>query len=246
MLETMAESTVDKDGKKVAPIIRDFLNESTDKIVKIRIVFPKGDIDKLHEESTPHNEVNGIEKLLKLTTTVSNTNMHLFRADLKLHKYETIGEIIDDFMTVRLLYYEKRKRYLIAEMEALLLKLSNRAKYIVLCLEGKIDLRRKTDNEINTLLVKMEFDIINDSFDYLIKMPMNSVSVENVNRILKERDDVEIQLKALMAKSIEMIWIEELDTFERQYDSFQEQRIMTQKGGDILVKKTKQPKKLKL
>ena len=231
ILETMAEGSVTKDGKKIDPVIRDFVNVSTDKVVNISVIFPKGEIDKL-EADVDANGINGLERLLKLTTTVSNTNMHLFRADLKLHKYGSIVEIIDDFMTVRLDYYDRRKKYLIAELEALLVRLSNRARYIQYCLADKIDLRKKSDDAIDALLGEHGFVEIDDSFDYLIKMPMNSVSIENVERILREEADKRIELEALRRKALSEIWLDELAVFEKVYDKYRTVRDNTQKGRE--------------
>ena len=42
--------------------------------------------------------INMLEKTLGLTTTKSTTNMNLFTEKHKLKKYNTVYEIIDDFM----------------------------------------------------------------------------------------------------------------------------------------------------
>ena len=52
-----------------------------------------------------------LEKTLNLTTTKSTTNMNLFTEKHKLKKYETVYEIIDDFMKVRLKGYIARKAH---------------------------------------------------------------------------------------------------------------------------------------
>lgn len=51
----------------------------------------------------------GLEKALKLTSSLATTNMVCFDVNGKIKKYATPEEIIDDFYDVRLSYYMKRK-----------------------------------------------------------------------------------------------------------------------------------------
>ena len=96
-------------------------------------------------------------------------------------------EIIDDFYKVRIQLYQKRKAYLVEDMERKLVKLSNRAKYIQETLAGTIDLRRKKADVVTKLLQDKQYAMIDGDYKYLIKMPMDSVTEENVEQIMKER-----------------------------------------------------------
>lgn len=228
MLESLMDGTsVDKTGKKIPPSIKEFTSVCTEVNVDITVVFPKGKVAEL-ETTMDTNGINGIEKLMKLSTTVSTTNMHLFNSECKLHKYDSIQEIIDDFYSVRLATYKKRKDYLVKDMEHKLVKLSNRAKYILEMLAGTIDLRRKTTNEVNALLESMQFAKIDDDYKYLIKMPMDSVTQENVSTILKERDETEAALNALKVTTLENMWLQELEILETNYKIYKKQREQIQ------------------
>lgn len=238
-LESLMDgTTVDKTGKKVPPSIKDFTSICTEVNVDITIVFPKGKIAELEVVVDP-NGINGIEKMLKLSTSISTTNMHLFNAECKLHKYESIHEIIDDFYGVRLATYKKRKDNLIKDMEQKLIKLSNRAKYILDTLAGTIDLRRKTNVEVNALLESMQFAKIDDDYKYLIKMPMDSVTQENVATILKERDETENALNILKVTTLEKMWLQELEVLETNYNVYKKQREQIQTSCTNDTKKLK-------
>lgn len=50
-----------------------------------------------------------LEKKMKLTTTISTGNMNLFDHNGQICKYQTPEDILKDFFTVRIVYYEKRK-----------------------------------------------------------------------------------------------------------------------------------------
>jgi DNA topoisomerase-2 len=239
VLDGMVDGQADKDGKKLPPLIKDFDDKSTEVRVHITVTFPKGKLAELEAIARDANGVNGIEKLLKLTTTVSSTNMYMFNSECKLKKYESVQEIIDDFYSVRMATYQKRKAAQIADMRQRLVKLSMRAKYIQDCLSGKIDLRRKKADEVTALLVGLEYVKIDDSFTYLIKMPMDSVTDENVIRIMKEKTDLESDLDILIGTSLEKIWLSELVDLEKKYDSYRLGRIQLQTGAVITKKVVK-------
>jgi len=199
-------------------VIRDFTSNSTEKVVDIRVNFPKGKLTEIESEE------GGIYKLLKLTTTVSTSNMHLFDKECKLKKYEDVAQIIDDFYDVRLETYVKRKTYLIEEMTKVLQKLTNKARFIQGVLDDTIDLRKKDHDTINSMLNNKGFDQINESFDYLIKLPMNTVSKENVEKLLNEKANVEIELAELEQTSVQQIWLKELNRFEKEYKTYKNRR----------------------
>ena len=116
--------------------------------------------------------------------------MHLFDDADKLKKYNSVEEIIDDYFDVRLDLYDARKDYMIDALEKELVLLSNKAKYIKENLEGTIDLRKKKREEVNKMLKDKNYDMIDEDEDYkyLVKMPMDSVTEENVNRLMNGED----------------------------------------------------------
>jgi DNA gyrase/topoisomerase IV subunit B len=237
-LESLMDgSAVDKTGKKIPPSIKDFTSVCTEVSIDFTVVFPKDKLADL-EKSKDANGCNGVEKLLKLFTTVSTTNMHMFDSNIKLHKYNSVEEIIEDFYNIRLSTYQKRKDYLVADMEKKLVKLSNRARYIQETLASNIDLRRKTAEQVNTLLAGMKFALYDGDYKYLVKMPMDSVTQENVANIMKEKADTEMELSELKGTSLEKMWSKELDELEKQYDVYKKKREQIQ-AGSISVEKKK-------
>jgi DNA topoisomerase-2 len=230
-LESLVDGSVDKNGKKTPPVIKDFTSVCTEVAVDFVIVFPKGKLAELEAAIDESTGINGVEKLLKLTTTVSTTNMHMFNSEFKLHKYGSVEEIIDAFYEVRIDAYRRRKEAQIKEMKEKLLKLSNKARYIQKTLSGEIDLRRKTAEAVTVCMESMEFARIEGDFKYLIKMPMDSVTEENVAHLMGEKAHTEEELRILTETSLETIWRHELDEFEKEYDKFKLKREKIQRGG---------------
>lgn len=216
VLEEMMDGGVDKDGKKIAPLIKDFTSMCTEVSVNFTVVFPKGKLDELGTE--------GIEKLLKLTTTVKTSNIHMFNSERKLKKYENVDELVRDYYVVRLSAYEKRKAYLLEALAKKTALLTNKAKYIEYTLIDKIDLRRKSAEAVNAMLQSNQFEKVDGDYKYLVKMPMDSVTNENVEKLRKERDETMKELEVLRQTSLEQMWMRELDTLEIKYAQYKKIR----------------------
>jgi DNA topoisomerase-2 len=199
-------------------MIKDYIDLSTDVNVDVTISFNTGVLDELIH-SVDDNGCNGLEKLLKLYTTQSTTNMHAFDSKERLKKYESVEEIIDDFYNVRYEFYDIRKNNQIDLLNKELVYLSNKAKYISEILSDTLDLRKKKKDEIITILKEKEYDIVDDDEDYkyLVKMPMDSVSEENITKLMNDKNHREQELEILKNKSISEIWLEELENLKNEY-----------------------------
>ena len=245
-LETLVDGVVDnKTGKRGSPQLRDFSSTCTEVSVDILIVFPREKLNDL-ESNTDANGCNGVEKLLKLQTTVSTTNMHMFDKDCRLHKYRSVQEIIQEFYGVRLNAYTKRKNYRLNEMRNKLVRLSNRAKYIQENLSGTIDLRRMKSDAVSELLTCKNYDKIDGDFKYLVKMPMDSVTEENVANIMNEKETTEKNIETLIKTSVETIWHRELTALDKEYDKYKLQREKIQQGNGEKNTAKKTGKKVKI
>lgn len=179
------------DGK-----IKDFKDTSTEKQVHIEVTTTDDDV----------------EKTLKLTSYLSINNMNLFNHDEKLTHYNEVYEICDDFIKNRIKYYDVRKQYLIKQLEKEIELAKNKYTYIMELLNGTIDLRRKKTDEISEML--KAYSKVENSYNYLIKMSMDSVSEENVKTLKKEYDTKQKELDKLQKTTIENMWLNELKVLE--------------------------------
>jgi DNA topoisomerase-2 len=209
-----------KESKKktVSCGIKDYTDMSTDTSVDITITFAPGIVPGLISD-IGENECNGLEKLLKLYTTKSTTNMHAFDENEKLLKFETILDLIDHYMKVRMNYYIKRKAYQLLSLSKEASALSNKARFICEVLEDTLDLRKKKTSVVSAILKEKGYDIIDDDEDYkyLVKLPMDSVTEENVTKIMSERDRKLGELEALKSTAEKDIWLNELGLLKSEY-----------------------------
>jgi DNA topoisomerase-2 len=227
-LEGLIEPGQDKEGKKIVPLVKDYDDMSKDTTIDFTITLQKGKVADLEETQLEHG-CNALEKLFKLYTTSSTTNMHLFDAEDKLKKYDNVEEIIDDYFVTRLKLYNVRKAYLIDTLEKELVVLENKARYIQELLDGTIDLRKKKKDEIINMLVTKNYTAINEDndFKYLVRMPMDSVSEENVDKLNKEHKDKSDELQRIKDMSEQQMWLNELENLSQEYLKYKAERSKT-------------------
>ena len=207
---------MDEKGQKKAGIVKDYNDNSTDTTVNFVIHFNKGAMEKLqkkYDENSSH-----LEKQLKLVTTISSTNMHLFNSEDKLHKYITVEEILEDYFKTRLDIYVKRKQHQLKILKNDCNILKNKVKYIMELLNDTIDLRKKKLGDINDMLTAKEYMMIDDNYKYLIRMPMDSVSEENVESLTNEMKKKQCEHDILLSTREQDIWLQELQIIKKVYN----------------------------
>eukprot|EP00919_Chromeraceae_sp_WS-2016_P005751 GHVR01013499.1.p1 GENE.GHVR01013499.1~~GHVR01013499.1.p1 ORF type:complete len:1130 (-),score=230.37 GHVR01013499.1:99-3488(-) len=135
-----------KDDKrlKAEPILMDFRDNSG----HINIQFTL----KFSPEKMEWVESQGVEKVLRLRSSLPMTNMTVFAETGKVYRYETEIDILREFARTRLLFYGKRKNYLESRLLRQMLLLSNKVKFIKLVVEETIKINKKKKTELVTLL----------------------------------------------------------------------------------------------
>ena len=216
-------------------IIVDFNDISNDTMIDIKVIFQAGKVNELYNDKIDEN-INGLEKFLKLYNYQTLTNMHLFDYNDKLKKYENVKEIVDDYYLKRLELYNKRKEYQLKMLRDELVILSNKARFIQENLDDLIDLRKKSNLENENKLMERKYDKIENSYKYLLKLPMDSVSVENFEKLMKEKDEKESLIKKLESLTNIDLWLDELLILEDNYKEYKKIRYNIQNGIEITSK----------
>ena len=105
-----------------------------------------------------------------------------------------------------------------------LILLSNKAKYITEILNDTIDLRKKKKDEVIAMLEKKGYDKIEDDneYNYLVRMPMDSVTEENVTNYLKTIELIKNKTVSDIDASRKLTWsdISKIIKVEERYERF--------------------------
>jgi len=231
-LEKLLEDEPEKKDakKKVEKKKNPFLGYSdnnTDKKVNFTLDFEPGYLGKQKDlESTYH-----------LVRKVAITNMHLYNKNGAIQKYDTIEQIMDEYFDVRLDLYQKRKDYLLNELENQLKLISWKVKFILLIVEKKLEINNKKKVEIEAELLTKKFPKIDNSYNYLLTMPIYNLTNEKIEELKKQKNEKETEFNSLVEKTPEKLWLTDLENLEESYDKWY--LLTNKKPSETKVKKTK-------
>lgn len=174
--------------------IKDYSDTSTDTDILVKV---KGDLKV-------------IEKLL--TDKIKLTNMHAFDSKCVIKKYESPNEILKEFVAVRLDLYGKRLAFMLNALKEKLPYHENVVRFIRQQCEDtpNPDLRRKTPEDCDELLGKQKFVKIKDSYDYLLNLPIASLTLKHAQKHEQNLVELRDSIKELESQTPKGVWLREL------------------------------------
>ncbi len=166
------------------------------------VKFPKETLSKLKKPA--------LDKLLKLTED-STENFTVLDEHGKLKIFDTVEDILKYFVDFRLGYYHKRKDYLLEKIKMDIIKLTNKALFIKAVIDGKIIVNNKKKEDIIKQIEKVNIEKFNYSYDYLLSMPIYSLSKEQYEKLLNDIKDKKIEEKEIKKSDPKQIYMLELE-----------------------------------
>ena len=106
-------------------------------------------------------------------------------------------------------------------------------------LNDTIDLRKKKKETIFKLLADKCYAVIEEDteYKYLVKMPMDSVTEENVDKLNREYSTKKMELDIVTSTTVNQMWTNELDKLSQEYLEYKEERERLMSGMDVKSKK---------
>ena len=190
---------------------KSYENNSGDETVNFTIQFTSSSV----LDNYMKIETNGFSKLentLKLYTSkpLGTTNMYAFNEKGAIQKYDSPLHIISVFYTVRLDHYQKRKDYILDKLKYDLELLENKIRFIRAVVNEEIIVHKMKKNELEQLLLTQNYKKHNDSYDYIIRIPVYNLTIDKVEDLEAEFSKSQNQYDELLTKNIKDIWKEEL------------------------------------
>lgn len=159
-----------------------------------------------------------VEKLLKLSTKISTSNVHLYTSGKTSHieKY-TVRQIYQQFYAARMAGYVKRKEHILAGMEHDHRVARAKITFIEAKLSGRLVLEDRSDSDIQTDLAALGLPLAHElglksssGYDYLLDMKLKSLTRAKVEALRAEVLDLERSLARTRATPVEHTWLNEL------------------------------------
>ena len=172
------------------------------------IKFTRSDLEKLDEEK--------LVKLLKLEESSTEIFSTLDEFG-KLMIFENTSDIIKYFVNFRLKYYHKRKQFLLDKMNRELKILSNRGRFIKAIIDGKLKVNNVSKAIIIEGIEAMNLDKIDDSYDYLLRMPIYSLTKEMYDKLKEDFTIKKEEIKTLEATDPKDMYILDLTELKKKF-----------------------------
>lgn len=246
-LESFLVGAPERTGKQV-PFIREYADQGTENKVSFTVT--------LTPEAAAEAVRGGIYKKLKLSGSVTTSNMMLFDSEGRICKYADTTSIFSEFFGVRMALYVTRRAYLLNQLEMEFECLDNKQRFILMVVDGKLKVSKRRKDAIVEDLVKHKFKRIpkaskkrsgksaladleaaadsgNESssdsggnaslsganqlandFDYLLSMPIWSLTMERVEKLCLQRDEKAAERDAMERSNAKDIWRKDLDSLE--------------------------------
>ncbi len=227
------DSTVDGTKEKRVkrkynlPIIS-YDNHCSEDKVNFTVKTEKGFLGGLSHED--------ILKRFKLTKAISTSSMYLYNDIGGIQHYRTPEEIMEEFYSVRLAMYEKRKEYLLRKLMRECIILENKVKFVESVLADKIKWNL-AEEEIEKILMDLginrldvdEFNLGIDfttrepitgskvSYNYLLEMKIRSLTKEKVEALRREYETKRVEYSILEQKRVTKMWLDDLEGFKKVF-----------------------------
>ena len=194
-----------------------------DKLVEDKLIVSyddncKDNVDytvKFTRDSLSQLTEDKIFKILKLVENITEIFSTLDEnGTLKI--FESDKEIIEYFVNFRLQYYTKRKDYLLEKLKNELKLLGNRGKFVKYILDDKLDVKNKAKDILIYEITKLGLEQIEDSYDYLLRMPIWSLTKEMFDKLKEDFKNKKIEIEELSIINPKDMYVSDLSELKKK------------------------------
>lgn len=187
-------------------IITSYDDNSSEKIEYI-VKFNRAHLSKLLSTDRLDNILKINSRETENLTTIDETG------NLKI--FDKAEEIVEYFVKFRLGFYQKRKDYIIAKIQNEIQILNNKARFIKEIIQGNLKINNVPKQKIVDYLTAGKFDMVNDSYQYLLGMPIHSLTKEKYQELLNQVTDKNQELTDIQSKLPQDMYVEDLKNLRK-------------------------------
>lgn len=199
--ETYLDSLVEK------KVIKDYDNNSS-ATVDYLLKFKKDDLQELIAKDK-------LESILKIVDS-DTENLTTLDENEKLKIFDYVEDIVKYFVDFRLIFYQKRKDFLIDKLTKELRVLAFKAKFIKSIIDKKLVVNNVKKEIIVKWLDENKFEKIDDSYNYLLNMPIYSLTNERYMELMKNAKDKKEELDLIKKKEPKEMYLTDLNELKKK------------------------------
>ncbi|KAI9645606.1 DNA topoisomerase 2 [Ciborinia camelliae] len=226
-------------AEKVPSFIKDYREFNDHKTVHMII-----QMDEKHMKAAL---AEGLAEKFKLNKTVATSNLVAFDHRGQIRKYEKVEDILEEFYEQRFKMYTVRKAYWMNKLNVEYRKLTNQARFVTEIIENKLIVSKKRKPVLVAELRKRGYeafpkvsdakkagetdDVVENEeevgddedagardYDYLLGLPIWSLTQERVDKLLKQMRDKKEEIDTLDKLSEKDLWCTDLDAFVEEWE----------------------------
>jgi DNA topoisomerase-2 len=134
----------------------------------------------------------------------------------KLKIFETDIDIVEYFVDFRLIFYSKRKEKITKKIQSELILLTNKSMFIKAILNKKIVIANRKKDDIFEQIKILKIDEVDGSYDYLLKMPIYSLTKEIYDKLLNDIQIKQKELEIIKKMDAREMYIADLEELKKE------------------------------
>lgn len=189
--------------------IQDYKNGCSTKTDKIKFEI------KTTRDFTKKNEGRRLYEVLKLVKSLPET-LNCIDENNRVREFTSIQDILDNFIKIRLEFYKARKEYLLKSLEFDLKKLASKWIFCDGIIKKTIKVANtKKDDIVKQLEANQKIIKIDNSYDYLLHIPIYQVTLEKMAELKKEIGEKKTEYDTTKKTTIEEMWLKDLQELKK-------------------------------
>ena len=170
------------------------------------------EIQLLDNQDKSDSEILDFLKLRKKVTEIFNA----IDRNNKIITFNNIKEILDYYKEIRLEYQEKQKNYDLSILNENLNYLKSKIIFIKLIIENKLIISKRPKQDIVNDLEQLKLPKQDNSYDYLLKLPIYSLTFEKIKELADEVRAKSEQRDLLTNTSTIKLWSDSIKLVQQE------------------------------
>lgn len=206
-----------KDG-----LFKSYINMSSDVSVHFILKFNSEQYNTINKmlNTIDSDNLSQLYKYLKLHKTIKQSNMNLYNNKYQIKLYKSPEEILEEFYSWRLNFYDKRKKLMTKKLKDEIRYLSNQIKFIELVINSDNNIFKLDNKQIILFLEKNKIDKVDDTYDYLTQMTFKQLTKVNLDKLDSKLKETKYQIKKLEQLTNKDLWLNDLNDLRLVLNKF--------------------------
>ena len=184
------------------------------------------------------------EKKFKLTSSYRLSNMVAFDVSGKIRRFSSVGEILESFYVARICGYATRKKNELARLDAEIVELDARVRFVRAVVEGRLIVANAADEDLLAGLQGLDLPALSGGeglkgYEYLLRMRVDRLKAKAVAELEEELAAVRVVRDTLATMTPEQLWLNDLELFSEAFVRFKAVREAAMDASKVPVKAVK-------